>query len=294
MSSKILVLGGAGFLGRSIIKELMDSCSFDIACADVLSVNIEHVSSYKIDIINSKEVDEIIKDHEIVINCTGQVTSPINKSLKLNTIGMKNIAESVLKYSRRIIHISSVSVYGTTKYADETTLMNPETPYAVLKAFTEFMIKSILPQEQFMILRLSNLFGNKQKKGIVAYLIRSFHRDRKLQFNNNGLLKRYYLHVDDCSRIITRFIKLNDISGTYNIIGQYGYTVKELVQLFEEYVNIKFDAVYDMAVPLENINKISDEKLKTRFQPRYLCTIENYFKKISFGRDRDPDLFETC
>lgn len=281
-------------MGRSIIKGLMDSDFCEVACGNVVPESIEQVSSYQVDIMNSRALDKIIKDHDVVINCTGQITSPINKSLKLNTEGIKNIAESVLKYGRRIIHISSVSVYGTTKYADETTLMNPETPYAALKAFTEFIVESILPQEQFIILRLSNLFGEDQKKGIVAYLIRSFHADRKLRFNNDGSLMRYYLHVDDCSRIIARFIRLNDISGTYNVVGSYGYTIKELVRLFEESVNIKFDAVYDMAVPLENIKKISDEKLKTRFQPQYFCTIEDFFRKISFGRDRNPALFETC
>lgn len=267
-------------MGRSIIRELIDSDFCEVACADVVPESIEQVSSYQVDIMNSRALDKIIKDHDVVINCTGQITSPINKSFKLNTEGIKNIAESVLKYGKRIIHISSVSVYGTSKYADETTLMNPETPYAALKAFTEFISESILPQEQFMILRLSNLFGENQKKGIVAYLIRSFHVDRKLQFNNDGSLMRYYLHVDDCSRIITSFIRSNDISGIYNIVGRYGYTVKELVRLVEESVNIKFDVVYDLVEPLENIEKISDDKLKIHFQPQYFYTIEDFFRKI--------------
>jgi len=294
MSNKILVLGGAGFLGRSIIKVLIDSDFCEVACADVFPGKIEQAPSYQVDIMNSRALDEIIKDHDVVINCTGQITSPINKSFDLNTGGIKNIAESVLKYDKRIIQLSSVSVYGTTKYVDETTLMNPETPYAALKAFSEFIIKSILPPEQFMILRLSNLFGENQKKGVVAYMIRSFHTDRKLWFNNNGSLMRYYLHVDDCSRIIARFIRLDYISGTYNVVGSYGYTIKELVRLFEESVNTKFDAVYDMAVPLENIKKISDEELKKLFQPQYFCTIEDFFRKISLEGERNPALFETC
>ncbi len=294
MSNKILVLGGAGFLGRSIIKELIDSNFCEVACADVVPENIGQISSYHVDIMNSRDLDEIIKDHDVVINCTGQITSPINKSLQLNTRGIKNIAEPALKYGKRIIQLSSVSVYGTTKYADETTLMNPETPYAALKTFSEFIIESILPPEQFMILRLSNLFGENQKKGIVAYLLRSFHADRKLQFNNNGSLMRYYLHVDDCAKSIAQFIRLTDISGAYNVVGRYGYTVKEIVQLFEKAVNVRFDAVYDAAEPSENIEKISDEKLKTRFQPQYFCTIEDFFRKISLGRNRNPALFETC
>ena len=294
MSSKILVLGGAGFLGRSIIKALLDSRFFEVACADLTPINLGNVSSYKIDILNSKLVEEIIKGHDVVINCTGQLTSPINKSLALNTVGIKNITESILKYERKIIHISSVSVYGTRKYADETTLMNPETPYAVLKSFSEFIIESILPKEQFLILRLSNLFGNKQKKGIVAYLIRSFHGDRKLHFNNNGSLMRYYLHVDDCSRIVARFIQHKNLFGIYNIVGRYSYTIKDLVRLVEASFNIKFDTVYDLNLPLENITKISDDKLNTRFEPQYLCTIESFFKNISLGRDRDSALLETC
>ena len=281
MSNKILVLGGAGFLGRSIIKELIDSDFCEVACADVVQGNIGQMSSYQLDIMNSRDLDEIIKDHDVVINCTGQITSPINKSLELNTRGITNIAESALKYGRRIIHISSVSVYGTTKCADETTLINPETPYAALKTFSEFIIESILPQEQFMILRLSNLFGENQKKGIVAYLISSFHTDKKLQFNNNGSLMRYYLHVDDCSRIIAQFIRLIDISGAYNVVGRYGYTVKEIVRLFEESVNVKFEAVYDTVEPLEHIDKISDDKLKTHFQPQYNCSIKDFFRTIS-------------
>lgn len=279
MNNKILVLGGAGFLGQYITKELIKNNFNKVGCADISPIDIKGALTFQVDILNNNALDEVVKNYDIIINCTGQVTYPINGSLILNTKGIRNIVKSILKYNKKIVHMSSVSVFGTANFVDENTPLNPETPYAAIKAFSEFLITNYLPQKKFIILRLSNLFGKNQPKGIFSYLIKSYNTDKKLFFNNNGDLTRYYLHIGDCSRIISDLLQNRNISGMFNIRGQDKYSIKDLVHLFEKSANIHFNVNYELSKPLENIQNLSDKKIRSVLNINYQNSVEDFLKK---------------
>jgi len=279
MSDTILVLGGAGFLGQHIIKELTDNNFSKVACADMAPANMKGALTFQVDILDYTALEEIVKHYDLIINCAGQITDPIHNSLLLNTKGMNNIVRAALKYNRKIVHISSVAVYGTSDFADENTPLNPETPYAALKAFSEYLITNSLPKEQYIILRLSNLFGKNQPKGIFGYLEKSYKTDKGLHFNNNGELRRYYLHVEDCSKFIVNLVRHQNISGIFNVRGPEKYSIQDLVHLFEKSANIHFTVHYEPSKPLENIQNLSDDKIKTIVGIHYQHSIENFIKK---------------
>ena len=79
---------------------------------------------------------------DIIINCTGQITKPFNICLTLNSDGIENLLESMNKKAR-LIHISTVAVYGSSKFCDEKSPLNPESNYATAKAFAEKNYKAI-------------------------------------------------------------------------------------------------------------------------------------------------------
>lgn len=276
MIDSVIVLGGSGFLGRQIILSLKESGIPDIACADQVGVPLEGVKYIKTDILDLKSLQKTCAPFSYIINCTGQVTNPIDKCIELNSKGTSNIARICRKTGKRLLHLSSVAVYGSVDIAKENSPFMPEKAYSVSKACAEYIISDLVADNQAFILRLSNLYGSGQRKGIIRYLLDSYTTEKDMFFNNNGELARYYLHVEDCAEIIVKLIKARDAYGIYNVIGREKYSIKELVSLFEEVSGIKLRINYSSEAPFENAVKISDEKLDKTGLPEYKHSLREF------------------
>lgn len=279
MSSKILILGASGLLGQTLV-ELFKKEKYLIGVASRKPVEYTetNIIKYSVDILDLVSLESIVKEFDVIINCTGQITNPINQCLLLNTQGITNIINTVKKFDKKLIHISSVSVYGTANYVKENSELNPETPYGSMKCFSDYLIESNL--KNYAILRVSNLFGKNQEKGIINYLTKSYLSNKKdLYFNNDGSLKRYYLNIEDLALIIIEVLN-KDILGIYNIIGEKKFTIKELVTKFENILDYKFNVKYMDVSSLENIETIDDSKLSALINQNKKISVEKYIKDL--------------
>ena len=274
--NKVLIIGGAGFLGQTIAKKLYPLLGRYLVLADILP-KIDFPGNYfQLDILSKECFKRVPEDFNTVINCTGQITNPINQCFKLNTSGIKNILDFVKKCNARLIHISTISVYGSSsEYIEEDSPLNPESPYASFKAVAEFEIQSELEVEKFAILRLSNLYGDNQKKGVIAYLLRAIPRGEKLFFNHNGSLKRHYIHIDDAAKIICQAVSGLQY-GIYNVCSRDFITIRELVNNIESITGKTIMVEYERTEPWENIEKVGDKKLRTTFNVQFNNTINKY------------------
>jgi len=274
--NSILILGASGFLGRALIRRF-NSQGRKVGS---LSRNADNlVNNYSENILNYNQIDKIISEYDVVINCTGQITEPINQCLILNTTGIDNIINSVKVHKKKLIHISSVSVYGSLLYAKEDSQLNPESVYAGIKYFAEYLINSKL--NNYIILRVSNLYGEGQRKGLIYYLSSKYLSDkRSLKFNNNGELCRFYLDVDDLAKNIDTMINKNDLNGVFNLVGPCQYTIKDLVSKFENILNYKFNAQYQNSDPIENIYNIDNIKIGSAINLTYQNSIEKYINDL--------------
>ena len=281
-NKKILVYGGAGVLGKSIIKSLIKNNFLNVYSGDIVECDVKGVKSLKINIFNKEEVFSSILGKDIVINCTGQITKPINNCFEQNTKGISNII-SVLNENRNVyfIQISSVNVLGTIfTEANENSIINPETPYSTSKAFAEFLINENLMSNKSSIIRLSNLYGENLSKGVVSYLINSFNAGNVLSFNNNGDLIRYYLHTDDAANNIVNFIQKGQFKGIYHLVGNEKYSIKELVSICENVSGKNIKVNYDNIKPWENINFIDDSKIKSIINVEYQHNLKRFFQSL--------------
>jgi|APSaa5957512535_1039671.scaffolds.fasta_scaffold04825_4 nucleoside-diphosphate-sugar epimerase len=276
--NSVLIIGASGLLGRTLVKKFINKARIGVLCRNPKKYKINTIRTYSIDVLEAVPLDAIIREYDTIINCVGQITSPISNCLTLNTVGVKNIVDSVKKYNKELIHISTVSVYGSANYVDEDSKLNPETPYGSIKCFSEYLIKSNI--KKYTILRVSNLYGSSQKKGIIGYLTNSYLSDEnEINFNNDGSLKRYYLHIDDLSNVIVQ-IYMKDISGVYNIIGQDFLTIKGIILMFESVLDYKFDVTYDDIKPIENIKVIDNSKLENLLSIGNKTSVKSYIKDI--------------
>lgn len=280
--TSILLLGGNGFLGSRLSLKLRE-VGYRVVVADLREDGFPTLEFIKLNILSGNNLASVLADYDVIINLTGQISTPINGCFRLNTLGISNILSALKRKGQYFVQISTVSVYGTHEFVDENTPLNPETPYAVCKAFAEFQIQKSLELENYSILRLSNLFGIGQAKGLFSYLRNSANGDRNLIFDNDGSLLRYYLNIEDCVEAITLALKFR-ISGIHNICGDKAYSLVEIIKLFKDLHKIDFSVIYSKTKPLENIQKISMDKFMqiTGFVPMY--TVEDYIKGVfSYG-----------
>lgn len=280
MNKSVLVIGGSGFLGSSILATLQKENFTHIASADRSPSIQEGLKNFAIDILDYPALEKTIRNFDVIINCVGQITSPINTCLQLNSQGITNLAKAAARGRARIIHISTVAVYGTTAQATEDTPSNPETPYATCKAYAEFILQQNLEPKNLTILRLSNLYGEVQKKGIIAYFKKAYQSSQKLIFNNNGELRRYYLNVDDCARVIVQAVKHEKLHGTYNLIGNEQFTIKELLQLLKRVTGKTLEVEFSDQEPEENIDHVDDSRIHQALPISHHMSIHNLFHKL--------------
>ena len=276
--NKVLVIGASGLLGRSLVEYFVSN-NFQVGA---LSRNCDNqndkFNNYYVDVLDYERLEFVVAQYDIVVNCIGQITNPIHKCVSLNTKGVKNIIDAVKKNGNYLIHLSTVSVYGSSSAVTEESPVNPESVYGSLKYFAEYQISQNLTN--YAVLRISNLYGKGQVKGILGYVLRSFRNNEKaLFFNNDGSLKRYYLHIDDLSSIVKLIIDKR-VKGVYNVIGSDLLTIKQLVALCEKALDYCFDVQYEIKRPIENIDKVDNSKLKKQVDYFLQHNIEEYLQEL--------------
>ena len=276
--NKVLIIGASGLLGRSLV-EFFVSNNFQVGA---LSRNCDNqndkFNNYSVDVLDYEHLEFVVAQYDVVVNCIGQITNPIHECVSLNTKGMKNIIDAVKKNGNYLIHLSTVSVYGSSSTVTEESPVNPESVYGSLKYFAEYQISQNLTN--YAVLRISNLYGKGQVKGILGYILRSFRNNEKaLFFNNDGSLKRYYLHIDDLSSIVKLIIDKR-VKGIYNVIGSDLLTIKQLVALCEKALDYCFDVQYEIKRPIENIDRVDNSKLKKQVDCFLQHNIEEYLQEL--------------
>ena len=277
--NKILILGASGFLGKSLVGFFLANNFRVGALSRTFDQKNDKLDAYAVNILDYESLEPIIAQYDIIINCTGQITDPIHNCIILNTKGVQNIIDAVKKNKNYLIHLSTVSVYGSSSGVSEKSTINPESVYGSIKYFAEYQISHHLTN--YVILRMSNLYGKGQSKGALGYILRTFRNNQiDLFFNNNGSLKRYYLHIDDLTSIINIVLE-KKLKGVFNIAGNEYLTIKQLISLCERVLEYSFNVRYASIDPLENIEYIDKSKFKKQINYLLQNNIEMYLKEIN-------------
>ena len=237
---KMLVTGGAGFIGSNFINYWLNKNKEDyIVNIDKLTyaANPEYINyklfegRYKLingDINNINLMDGLIKDSDVIINFAAEshVDNSIKSSeefIKSNYFGVYNILELIRKYDKRFHQISTDEVFGSLKYNSkkifsENTKYNPENPYSATKAGADFLVKSYINTYNInaTISNCSNNFGpNQNKEKLIPKTILNALKNDKIPVYGNGLQIRDWIYVyDHCSGLET-VIRKGKIGKSY-------------------------------------------------------------------------------
>ena len=239
---RLLVTGGAGFIGSNFIRYIIKKYpQYKVINLDKLTYagnldnlkDIENNSNYtfvKGDICDRKIVDELSKDVEAIVNFAAQ--SHVDRSIvdasdfmRTNIDGTYNLLEATKRHKiSRLIHCSTDEVYGSIGKGSfkETSPLSPSSPYAASKAAADMVVHSYrvtfnLPT---IVARSSNNFGPYQypEKIIPLFIINALE-DKPLPLYGDGMNVRDWLYVIDNCEAIDLILHKGKEGEIYNIGG---------------------------------------------------------------------------
>jgi len=253
---KVLVTGGAGFIGRWVVKRLLAD-GIDVWVLDDLSngseSNLEEFSEADNyhgmtigNVSDSECVEKLFSTkYDVCIHSAAQINVQESlrdpeKSFKTNVVGTYNLLSNALKSNTRIVIIGTCMVYDIAQ-SDGITEMSPvkpTSPYAGSKLAAENLALSYyygfgLP---VVILRPFNTYGPFQKTnmegGVVSIFIKNKVQGSKLKVFGDGTQTRDLLYVEDCAGFITTASFSDEATGQIINAGSgRDITINELALL---------------------------------------------------------------
>lgn len=245
---KILVTGGAGFIGSNFVFfELENHPDDEIVVVDALTYagNLEtlqpvmdnpHFKFYKADIADAEAIDKIFADEQpdIVVNFAAE--SHVDRSiedpgifLKTNILGTQVLMDASIKYGVKRFHqVGTDEVYGDLPldrpdlFFVETMPLTASSPYSASKASADLLVMAYhrtfgLP---ISISRCSNNYGPYQfPEKLIPLMIANATADKSLPVYGEGLNVRDWLYVEDHCRAIDLVMRNGKDGEVYNIGG---------------------------------------------------------------------------
>ncbi len=273
--TNILLLGGTGFLGKSLLKRLDQKNSLKLMIHDSdFQTNAE---KFKGNILTKKSFFNEIRKNEIIINFLGQITANESDFVDLNIIGGINLLNSCLeKKIKKIILISTINVYGENleQPSKENDPLKPKTRYGVVKMITEQMYEyfSKMYGIDIVILRLADIYGPDKKNGFLTQIIKSLNDKTIVPVcYNNGKQQRDMLYIDDAIDCILNVINYpNHGFNSFNVSSGKRYSINELISKIEKISKSKLTVNYSSEIPDEKCIWADNEKAKKflKFEPK--------------------------
>ena len=263
---KILVCGGAGFIGSAFIKNYFKNHPQDeIINIDSLTIGsnlknnkiIEENKNYqfiKEDIRCLEKINKITKDVDVIVNFAAE--SHVDRSIanpksfiETNILGTYSLLESAKKYEKLLIHVSTDEVYGDANDLNsftEESLINPSNPYSATKASADHLVAAYhrTYKTKCITTRCTNNFGSCQfpEKLIPKTIIRA-KKNLKIPLYGDGQQIRSWIYVYDHVQAIDDLI-FKGISGSvYNITAWNEITNKTIVEKILNYLGKSTDLI---------------------------------------------------
>lgn len=239
MKNKILVTGGAGFIGSHFVHSAV-SQNYKVCVIDKLTYagSLERLKSikskinfYKTDICHLKDIQNIFNKEQpsIVVHFAGE--THVDRSLEniqpfihTNIGGTQSLITAAEQFGiKKFIHISTDEVYGEGikgKRFKENHPINPTNPYAVTKATAEMLVSEAgqLKKLPAVIIRPCNTYGPGQnKEKLIPVIIAQAAKNKKIPIYGRGLQIREWLYVSDCVEGIFDILKKSSPGDIFNI-----------------------------------------------------------------------------
>ncbi len=260
---RILVTGGAGFIGSHVVDHFIQEGHEVIVVDNLHTGKIGNVHPralfYQVD-IRSPQLEEIFAEHrpEVISHQAALVNvreSMVKPALyaEVNILGSLNLLELARRYGvRKIIYASTGgAVYGEPEYlpVDEEHPVNPLDPYGASKHAVEHYLHLYYLNYgiEYISLRYPNVYGPRQdpygEAGVVAIFTRQMLNGEQPVINGSGEQERDFVYVEDIARANLLALR-KEGCGIYNLGWGRGTSVNEIFRLLKELTGYRGEAVH--------------------------------------------------
>lgn len=292
-SKKLLITGGAGFIGSAVIRHVINNTNHSVVNVDKLTYagnlesleSIESDSRYafeKVDICNTQEIKHVFNEYrpDIVMHLAAEshvdrsIDGP-DKFIQTNIVGTYVLLEEARSYWSsleggkkdrfRFHHVSTDEVYGDLEGTDdlftEETAYAPSSPYSAAKASSDHLVRAW--QRTFklptLITNCSNNYGPYQfPEKLIPLIILNALEGKDLPIYGNGKQIRDWLYVDDHARALLHVALSGEVGETYNIGGhnelQNIEVVKTVCSILDELVPSQLDGISQYEQLITNVD----------------------------------------
>jgi dTDP-glucose 4,6-dehydratase len=315
---RILITGGAGFIGSNYVRRIIDGTFQGISRITVLDkltyagtrTNLSEIDSGSFefvqgDICDSELVGKLVKGHDLVVNFAAE--SHVDRSINgakdfvvTNVLGTQNLLDAVKKSDAQMyLQVSTDEVYGSIDSGSwpETDPLLPNSPYAASKASADLLCRSyhVTHGMDIRVTRCSNNYGRNQfPEKVIPLFITNLVDGQKVPVYGDGLNVRDWLHVDDHCQGIHLALTKGKAGEIYNIGGGTELSNLELTNQILEIMNkdqasIKFvedrkghDQRY--SVDISKISKELGYKPQISWKKGLLETVNWYLENEAWWR----------
>jgi dTDP-glucose 4,6-dehydratase len=311
---RLLVTGGAGFIGSNFVKYVLDNQDsieslLNVDCL-TYAANEKNCQEFKsnpkygfrhLDITRGPQVNDAFRryspTHVVHFAAESHVDNSIKNPsifLETNVMGTNNLLRAALQYKvKRFHHISTDEVYGSLgnkgKFK-ETTPYDPKNPYSASKAASDHLVRAFGHTFglSYTISNCSNNYGpNQHKEKFIPTILKNLVAGNKIPVYGQGTNVRDWIYVEDHCSAVWKILKEGNKGETYNVGSNCEKTNLEVIEAICEVMNlepssciefVKDRAGHDFRYAI-NASKIRSElswKPSHTFRKGLVKTIANY------------------
>ncbi len=255
---KVVITGGAGFLGKYLCRSLLESGA-EVISLDRTDSKVDGAQNYVADVLDPESIEKHIRWSDVVIHLAAltaheDIVGDPYKALEINLQGTRNVLDAfIASPAKQFIFPSTGKVYGKPQYLpyDEQHPLNPSTLLGKSKRITELLIDfySTNTEKSLIILRIFNVYGPYQKENfLIPTILKQLENQKSSIILGDIEAKRDYIFIDD---VVKAFIMVmqNNPKGLniFNVGTGRSYSAKEIVGIMEKILNRKIEMKVDSA-----------------------------------------------
>lgn len=311
---RILVTGGAGFIGSNFVHFLAKNTDYDVVVLDKLTyagnrASLDPVLGDRVrlvvgDICDASVVDALVAEADAIVHFAAESHNDNSLAdpspfVTTNLVGTFTLLEAARKHSKRFHHISTDEVYGELALHDplkfsEATPYNPSSPYSATKAGSDMLVRAWVRSfgVQATISNCSNNYGPYQHvEKFIPRQITNILQGARPKLYGAGDNVRDWIHVDDHSSAVLAVLERGTIGETYLIGADGEKTNKEVLELILTVMGREADQ-YDHVPdrPGHDLRYAIDaSRLRTElgWTPQYTDFSEGLHATINWYRDNE-------